>query len=215
MNNLISALPLLVQGFLVTLQIVVLSSVGALAFGTLLGLARVNPFPSLRRLAFVYVLIVRNIPAVLMFFFAVFILPQTGIVLPYFWLGTIALTLYFAVFVSDAVLSGFQSVQTGQIEASRALGISDKDTMTRIVLPQAVRSVIPPLTVVIVQLVKVSAIAGAFGVAELFMQLGTAITDYPSIVIPLLLVASLLYLFITIPLGRGAAFLETRMKVAH
>lgn len=215
MDNFISALPLLWSGFLVTLQIIAVSTVGALVLGTLLGLARVSPYPSLKRLSLVYVMIVRNIPAVLMFFFAVFILPQVGIQLPYFWLGAIALTAYFAVFISDAVGSGFQSVPAGQIEASRALGIADGDTMNRIILPQAIRSVVPPMTVVIVQLVKVSAIAGAFGVAELFMQLGTAINDFPSIVMPLLIAASVLYLLITIPLGRGAALLESRLKVTH
>ncbi|MGO1183602.1 MAG: amino acid ABC transporter permease [Micrococcaceae bacterium] len=215
MENLQSALPVLWDGFLVTLQIIIISSLGALVLGTLLGLSRVSPFPSLKWLSFGYVLIVRNVPAVMMFFVAVFILPQTGVRLPYFWLGVIALTCYFAVFVSDAVMSGFQAVDRGQIEAARALGIRDTDTMNRVILPQAVRSVVPPLTVVIVQLVKVSAVAGAFGVAELFMQLGTAINDYPSIVILLLVAASILYLLITIPLGRFAVLLETRMKVAH
>lgn len=215
MESLLAALPVLGQGFLVTIQIVVVSSVGALLLGTGLGMARVSPYSSLRRISLVYVTIIRNVPAVLVFFFAVFILPQMGIRFSYFWLGFIALSAYFAVFTSEAIMSGFQSVQTGQIEAARALGMADKHTMNKIILPQAIRSVVPPLTVVIVQLVKVSAIAGAFGVAEVFMQLGTSINEHPSIVIPLLLLASAFYLLITVPLGRSAAFLESKLKVAH
>ncbi|MBM9463404.1 amino acid ABC transporter permease [Aeromicrobium sp. YIM 150415] len=209
------AVPGLLHGLRYTLMLVGAASGGALLIGAALGLARVSPYPSLKVPAATYVNVVRNIPAVVMFFFSVFILPQLGIRMSFYWLAVIALSTYFAVFVSDAILSGFNAVPVGQLEAARALGLSDGETMSRVVLPQAVRSVIPPLTVVLIQLVKVSAIAGAFGVPEIFMELGNEIHAHPSIVLVLLAAACLLYLVITIPMGRLALVLEKRVRLVR
>lgn len=211
-SELTAALPGLLHGLLYTVLLVLASGAAALVLGSLLGLSRVGPYPSLRTISWTYVNLVRNIPAVVVFFFSVFILPQLGVHLSFYWLAVIALSSYFAVFVSDAVMSGFNAVPAGQIEASRALGLSDQTTMSRVVLPQALRSVVSPLTVVLVQLVKVSAVAGAFGVTEIFAELGNEIHGHPSVVLVLLVVASGLYLLITVPMGRGAARWDNRAK---
>ena len=115
-----------------------------------------------------YVEIVRNTPLTLVFIFFVFVAPQIGLNVPFFTSAVFALSVYTAAFVCEAVRSGVNSVGAGQTEAARAIGLTFTGTLRLIVLPQALRSVVPPLINIFIALTKNSSVAGGFFVAELF-----------------------------------------------
>jgi glutamate transport system permease protein len=208
-------LPLYWQGFRVTLGLTVLSSVLALLLGTILATMRVSPVPTLRAAGTGYVETVRNTPLTLVFFFMVFVLPQLDIGLSFFVSAVVALTVYHAAFFCEAVRSGINSVSAGQLEAARSIGLTFRQTLSLVVLPQAFRTVIPPLINVFIALTKNSSIAAAFGVIELTSVTFRLVNLNGNAAIPLMLGAVLCYLAITVPAGRLAAVVERRVAIAR
>ncbi|MCF3175650.1 amino acid ABC transporter permease [Streptomyces sioyaensis] len=167
MNVLLDNLSLYGQGLLGTVELAVYSSLLALALGFLMAAFRVAPVGSLRAIGTVWVNVLRNTPLTLLFFAVVLGLPRFGLVLPFKLFAVLALGCYTSAFICEAVRSGINTVPTGQGEAARSLGMSFPQTLGDIVLPQAFRSVIPPIGSTLIALAKNSAIAGAFSVVEL------------------------------------------------
>jgi glutamate transport system permease protein len=156
-----------VHGFVTTLQLFALAAVGSLLLGTLLGVLRVSPVPVCRAIGTGYVTVFRNTPLTLVFFFFVFAYPLLDIVaISYFTAAVVALTVYTSAFVCEVVRSGINTVPAGQAEACRALGMSFGQLVTAVVLPQAVRAVLPPLVSTLIALLKNTTIAAGFSVAE-------------------------------------------------
>ena len=202
------------EGFVTTLELSVLSSALALVLGTLLAAMRVSPVPTLRAAGATYVELVRNTPLTVVFFFVVFVLPQLDILLPYFAFAVIALTVYHAAFFCEAVRSGINSVGVGQAEAARSIGLTFGQSLQLVVLPQAFRTVIPPLINVVIALIKNSSIAAAFGVVELTAT-GTRLANANGdAVIAVLAGVAVCYLVLTLPSGWLAGRLERRVAVA-
>jgi glutamate transport system permease protein len=212
MESVIEALPRFVDGFRTTLYLTVVSGVLSLLIGTLLAAFRVSPLRSLRAIGTVFVEIGRNTPLTLVFIFFVFILPAAGVVLP---LGTlpaiIALTVYTSSFVCEAVRSGINSVGIGQAEAARAIGLGSIGVLRFVVLPQALRTVVPPLISVLIALAKNTSVASGFAVVELTATGRALARDYPADVIWMLLGVAAFYLLITIPAGYLAGRIERRV----
>ncbi len=212
MADVIESLPAYLAGFWMTLYLTVISGALSLALGTMLAAARVSPLRSLRTVAGVMVEIGRNTPLTLVFVFFVFILPGIGIILP---LGRIpaiiALTVYTSAFVCEAVRSGINSVGVGQAEAARAIGLSSIGVMRLIVLPQALRTVVPPLISVLIALAKNTSVASGFAVVELTATGRALARDYPANVIWMLLGVAAFYLLITIPAGAIAGRVERKV----
>ena len=201
------------QGFVTTLELSVLASVLALLLGTVLAAMRVSPVPTLRAAGTAYVELVRNTPLTLVFFFMVFVLPQVDILLPFFVFAVIALTIYHAAFFCEAVRSGINSVGVGQAEAARSIGLTFGQSLQLVVLPQAIRTVIPPLINVVIALIKNSSIAAAFAVVEL-TAIGTRLANANGdAVIPILAGVAVCYLVLTLPSGWLAGRLERRVAV--
>jgi len=203
------------QGFVTTLALTVVSTVLALAIGTLLAAMRVSPVPTLRAAGATYVEVVRNTPLTVVFFFAVFVLPQLDIRLPFFQFAVIAVTVYHAAFFCEAVRSGVNSVGVGQAEAARSIGLTFTQSLRLVVLPQAFRTVIPPLINVVIALTKNTSIAAAFGVVELTavgIRLANANGDA---VIAILVGVAVCYLALTLPSGWLAGQVERRVAVAR
>ena len=215
MDALLDNLPLLRDGFLTTLRLTLVSAAVALVLGTLLGACRVSPVPTLRGFGTVYVELVRNTPLTLVFFFFVFVAPQIDIKLPFETSAYVALSLYTAAFVCEAVRSGVNSVGVGQAEAARAIGLTFTQTMSQVVLPQALRSVVPPLINIFIALTKNTSVAVGFFVTEL-MAVGVRLANrYPADIITMLLGIAVCYLAITIPAGILAGRLERRVAFAR
>ena len=203
------------EGFVTTLELSVLSSVLALVGGTLLAAMRVSPVPTLRAAGVTYIELVRNTPLTVVFFFVVFVLPQLDILLPYFAFAVIALTVYHAAFFCEAVRSGINAVGVGQAEAARSIGLTFGQSLRLVVLPQAFRTVIPPLINVVIALIKNSSIAAAFGVVELTAT-GTRLANANGdAVIAVLVGVAVCYLVLTLPSGWLAGRLERRVAVAR
>jgi glutamate transport system permease protein len=206
---------LLLDAFRTTLLLSLASGALALVIGVLLAVARVSPVPTLRWIGAAYVGTIRNTPLTVVFFVIVFVLPQIDLVLPGFLVCAItALSLYTAAFVCEAVRSGINTVGRGQAEASRALGVPFLMGMRHVVVPQALRAVVPPMASVWIALVKNTSVAAGFSVLELSAA-GQRINFLaPAQVLPALLWIAVAYLVIT--LGSAACFriLEGRLATA-
>jgi glutamate transport system permease protein len=160
--------------FWTTVQLTLLSAVGSLVWGTLLAAMRVGPVPLMRGFGTTYVNIVRNIPLTVIILFTSLGLNQTlGITLGAdkfesinFRLAVLGLIVYTSAFVCEAIRSGINTVPVGQAEAARAIGLSFTQVLFVVVLPQAFRAAVGPLTNVLIALTKNTTVAAAIGVAE-------------------------------------------------
>jgi glutamate transport system permease protein len=211
----IENLPLYLQGFRTTLELTLISAAIALVWGSVLGAFRVSPVAPLRWFGTAYVELVRNTPLTLVFVFFVFVAPQLGITVDFFVSAVCALSVYTAAFVCEAVRSGVNSVGVGQAEAARAVGLTFTQTLQAVVLPQALRSVIPPLINIFIALTKNSSVAGGFFVADLF-GIGRRLANAnPGDVVAVLIGVAVCYLVITIPAGILAGVLERKVAFAR
>src|SRR5882672_165985 len=167
MDILINYFPLFRDGFITTIELFALSAVTSLIFGTVQAMLRVSPVPVFRAAGTLYVTLVRNTPLTLVFLFWVFAYPYLDIVkMSYFTAACVALTVYTSAFICEVVRSGINTVPVGQAEAARALGFTFSQTLGQVVLPQAIRSVVPPLTSIEIALLKNTTIAAGFSVVE-------------------------------------------------
>ncbi|WP_347978724.1 amino acid ABC transporter permease [Microbacterium sp. ProA8] len=213
MEQLWSLMPTFLEGFRVTLILLLVSGVSALVLGTVIAAMRISPVGALRGFAAFWTEIARNTPLTLVFFFTAFVMPMLGLRAPYLLLAFVALTYYTSPFVAEALRSGINGVPLGQAEAARSIGLAFGQTVSLVVLPQAFRMTIPPLINVFIALTKNTSVAGGFFVVELFATTRQLANDNGNIVIPILLTAAALYLVITIPLGFLAGRLEKRWVV--
>ncbi|TYB37476.1 amino acid ABC transporter permease [Micromonospora sp. AP08] len=154
------------DGFTNTVKLFLIAAVGSLVLGTLLGAMRVSPVPALRAFGATYVNLIRNTPLTLVFAFLVFAVPKLDVNIDYFPSACIALTVYTSAFVCEVVRSGVNTVGTGQAEAARALGMTFGQVLTLIVLPQALRAMVPPMMSVFIAMLKNTTIAAGFSVVE-------------------------------------------------
>ncbi|MFD9893693.1 amino acid ABC transporter permease [Amycolatopsis sp. NPDC059027] len=167
MNVLLDNLDLFGPFFLTTIELFALAAVGSLVLGTILAMLRVSPVPVFRGMGATYVTVVRNTPLTLVFAFFVFAYPLLEIVkLSFFTAAVVALTLYTSAFICEVVRSGINTVPVGQAEAGRALGLKFGQILGSVILPQALRSVVPPLISTLIALLKNTTIAAGFSVAE-------------------------------------------------
>jgi glutamate transport system permease protein len=214
-NVLLDNLSLYGSAFWGTVQLFVVSAVGSLILGLVLAGMRVSPVPILRSFGAGYVSVVRNTPLTLVFFFFAFAYPRLEILdLSFFARACCALILYTTAFVCEVVRSGVNTVPVGQAEASRALGFTFGQTLGQIVLPQAVRSVVPPLTNVQIALLKNTTIAAGFSVFEaggIYQNLSERGYD---VLVGLLWVA-VGFLILVVPLTLLQRGLERRWSVAR
>jgi len=147
-------------GLWVTVRLVAFSFVIAMVVGTLVAALRIAPNPVLQRLGGVYVETFRNIPLLVLLFIAFAGLRRAGADIGPWEAGIVSLGLYTAAYVAEALRSGVFSVSKGQIEAALSLGYTYRQTLRRIVFPQAFRTVISPLGSLIIAMIKNSAIIG-------------------------------------------------------
>src|SRR5690606_11305693 len=140
----------------------------ALVLGIIVGAMRVSPVPIARAVGTGYVNIIRNTPLTLVFFFFVFGYPQLGLPgLSNTVLGILAIGIYTATYVAEVLRAGINTVSVGQAEAARAIGLPFGQVMMLVELPQAFRSVVPPMMSVFIALLKNTTVAAGFSIAEL------------------------------------------------
>jgi glutamate transport system permease protein len=207
---------LLWSAFLTTLSLAVVSGVVAVVLGTVLAGMRVSPVPPLRGLATFYVEVFRNTPLTVVFFFLAFGIVQIDLQFPSRFLTAVAaLSLYTAAFVCEALRSGINSIPPGQAEAARALGLTFGQSLRQVVLPQAFRTVVPPLGNVWIALAKNTSIAAGFAVTDLtaaLQRLANANADQLLAVFAAVIAG---YLVITLPSAWLIRVVENRVAIVR
>ena len=206
----------LLDGFLVTLQLLGWSALFATAIGTVLAAMRVAPVAPLRAFGTSYVNIFRNTPLVVLFLIAVVALPQLGLLQDSFFARAVtALSLYTAAFICEVLRSGINTVDTGQAEAARSIGMAFGKSLRLVVLPQAFRAVIPPLASVYIALTKNTSVAAAFGVTEATYQLSNLNRDFPGTLTYNFLGIAVGYIAIVAVISSAASIFEARVRVSR
>lgn len=207
-------LPLLLTGYRNTVVLVAVAFAGSLVLGTLLAVVRLAPVPMLPGIARAEVEFFRNIPLVVLMSFLLIGLGSAGLRLSAFTAASIALTLYTGAFVTETVRSGIAAVGSGQMEAARSLGMTFVQMFRLVVLPQALRTVIPPLGNLMIAMVKNSAIAAAIAYPELLYQ--SDLLESRSFRTFEIFTGTLVgFLSLTLPMSFGVARLERRLKIAR
>jgi glutamate transport system permease protein len=204
---------LLTSAFLTTLSLSLLAGVLAVVLGTVLAAMRVSPVLPLRGLATFYVETFRNTPLTVVFFFMIFGLPQIDFVIGFFPGAVLSVGLYTAAFVCEAIRSGINAVSPGQAEAARAIGLTFGQSLRTIVLPQAFRTVVPPLGNVLIAMVKNTSIAAGFSVTELSSTLPRLVNADAGDLLLVLLGVVIGYMLITLPMAFAVHRLERRLAI--
>ena len=146
MEKLMGTVLLMLDGTQITLQIFCVTLVMALPLGLLAALARISKLRPLSLLMEIYIWIMRGTPLMLQLLFVYFALPMIGIRLPDIAAALLAFTLNYAAYFAEIFRAGIQSIPRGQYEAAKTLGMSYSQTMRRIIIPQMIRHVLPPIS---------------------------------------------------------------------
>lgn len=204
----------LIPGLIGTLQAAAISVVLAVVAGILLGLGRLSDIPVVRIVCGVFVEFFRAIPVLMMMFFAyffgIFVLQIPGDVLPLFG-AVVGLTFYNACVIAELVRSGVHSLPRGQREAGYAIGLTPGQTLTSVLLPQAITAMLPSIVSQLVVILKDSALAYNITYLELLRQ-GQNLATFKGNLIPTLIVLAVVYIVINWALTRVARALEARLR---
>ncbi|HLK58080.1 MAG TPA: ABC transporter permease subunit [Chthonomonadaceae bacterium] len=206
------ALPLLLQGAQTTITVTLFTLLFGIAGGLLVALLRLSPLAPLRAVMVFYVEIVRGTPLLMQLYTIYFVLPAIGISFQSPMVaGIIALSLNAAAYISEIFRAGIESIDSGQMEAARALGLDYAGAMRWIILPQTLRRVLPPLTNEAVALLKDSSLVSVIAVTEL-MRVGKEEAANTAAPTTIFLAVALIYLVMTLPLTWLVRQLETRWQ---
>jgi His/Glu/Gln/Arg/opine family amino acid ABC transporter permease subunit len=167
LSVLVPHLGFLAQGALLTAEACALALIGSVLMGALVAIARTSSSKLLRRIAFVYVDVFRNVPFIVQLFFFFYGLPEIGIYIDAFTTGVIALSISGGAYASDAIRAGILAIDQGIIEAAEVSGLSGRVIFTRIVLPIALRTAVRPLGSVLINMILTSSILSTITLNEL------------------------------------------------
>ncbi|MEV0867101.1 amino acid ABC transporter permease [Brachybacterium paraconglomeratum] len=199
------------QGLWGTLKVTALAAVVAFPLGLLLALARLSRFRLLSMLAAVWIEFYRGIPMLLVVYAFLLALPAFGVTFPRFWMLVIPMILVSSATTAEVFRAGINAVDRGQHEAAAAIGLSRRDAMTSVILPQAVRLVLPSLILALVTLLKDSTLGYVVSYNELQFQ-GKTLVSITRYLVQTYLVVSVIYIVINFLLTRIALALDARMK---
>lgn len=212
----IEHLELYAYGLLVTLKICAAAAALSIAVGVVICICRVSPVRPLRVFGAVWVSCFQNCPLAVILFFLAFGMPVLGITWSYLAFGICGLVCYTSAFTAEAIRSGVNSVDDGLIEAAYSLGFGFVRVLMLLVLPLGLRSSIPPLVNVFINMIKNAAVVGAFGVTgELFGVTNSLISaqGYPAV--PVLTGVVIGYFLLIMPLVGVLRVVERRLAVVR
>jgi len=209
---------LLMIGLWITLKLSVMATIFGVLIGVAGGLARISSNPALKWTSIVYVEIIRGSPLMVQILIWYFVLGTVindllasyGLVrLPSFWYGVASLACFAGAYVTEIVRAGIQSIHRGQTEAARSLGMSYAQCMYHIILPQALRRILPPLAGQFISLIKDSSLLGIIAIRELTKAAREAVTSSLQ-PFELYMMLAVLYLVLTFTLSMFVQHLERR-----
>jgi polar amino acid transport system permease protein len=207
-----TAIPLLAKGTLVTMQIALVSGVLSILLGFTLGLGALGNVRPVRMFVAGYVDFIRGTPLLIQIFLIFFALPVIGIRLDEIWAGIVALSINTAAYVAETVRGGVGSVERGQSEAARSIGMTHPQILTYILLPQALRPMIPPLTNELITMTKNTSLLSVISVYEL-TRAGQAIISVHFVPFEIYLLLALYYYVLIKSLSSLSRYVESRMPV--
>jgi len=209
---------ILMQGLWLTLKVSIIAIIFGIIIGLFTGLARISDNPALKWTAITYIELIRGSPLLVQIFIWYFvlgtlfntILAKKGLMqIPPFYFGVAALAFFTGAYVAEIVRAGVQSIHRGQMEASRSLGMSYAQSMIHVILPQALRRIIPPLAGQFISLIKDSSLLGIIAIRELTKATREVVTTSLQ-PFELWFVCALLYLVLTFALSMLLQYLERR-----
>ena len=205
-------LKFLMSGYYFTLLLSFTSIFISIAVGLLVALPSLSKNPWLRNFNRVYVEIVRSVPILVLILWVYYGLPpMTGLEINVFWAGVIALALSDSAFQAEIFRAGIQSIDRGQYEASHSISLNYKDTMRFVILPQAIRRILPALGNQLVYMLKMSSLVSVIGMQELTRKANElVVTEYRPLEIYTILVLE--YLVLILVVSAGVRWLERRLK---
>jgi glutamate transport system permease protein len=202
-----------VAAFWMTIKLTFYGAIGAFIIGTVIAIMRVSPVKVFQNFGLAYVTLIRNTPLTLLVFFCAFglaitlqinLAPEnspTFIVDNNFRWGVVALSVYHASFVAEAIRSGINTVPQGQAEAARAIGLPFLPTITTIVLPQAFRGAIAPLGNTLIALTKNTTVLATIGVAEPALMMRNMLEFNISLLYTIFFIMAAGFVILTLPMG--------------
>ena len=202
----------LFSGFLGTLKVALAAGAIALVLGLALMLGRTSGVRPLAALCRVVTDFFRGVPSLLLIYFFFLVVPQYGIKLPSFWMLTLPVALAASGVLAEVFRAGVNAVPRGQVEAAEALGLSPWKAKTKIVLPQAIRYVIPSLVSQLVVVVKDTTVAYVVSYPDLLQNARVLITNYDALVSTYLVVA-VIYILFNYAINRFSVWLSERTGV--
>ncbi|AIQ66882.1 amino acid ABC transporter permease [Paenibacillus graminis] len=199
------------EGFQGTVLSSVLALIGSFVIGTVIAVFRITPVKALRWFGTGYVEFIRNIPLLLVVYVFFYGPSALGFTLDGFKAGTIGLTVYTSAFIAEAIRAGIVAVPKGQMEAARSSGLNYMQTMTHVILPQAIKLVIPPLGNQFINLIKNSSVLTLVAGLDL-MYFADGISTETYRTFDTYIFVALFYLVLTLPLSYGVRVWERRLQ---
>lgn len=194
MNYILSLIPQIAEGLKVTLEIFILTLVLSIPLGILVSIMRTSKSIIISKISGVYVLIMRGTPLLLQITVIFFGLPLVGITFDRFTAAILAFTLNYAAYFAEIFRAGIQAIDEGQIEGAEVLGMTKKDIFFRIILPQAFKTVLPPVANEVTTLVKDTSLVYIVGIDEL-LKVGKIASNRDVSLVPLIVIG-IVYLII-------------------
>jgi aspartate/glutamate/glutamine transport system permease protein len=206
-------LTFLLEGFGLTLWLALLAIIFSFILGCVVGVLRYARIPVFSRILGVIVETVRNLPLLLLIFFARFGLPELGIRFSPFWAAMAALSLFEGAMIAEIVRSGLNSVEKGLVEAARSSGLSYVQSLRHIILPLGLRRMVPPIVSQFISLLKDTSLAVIVSLAELMHNANIVMGHDSRIVFPILILVAVLYFAVNYSLSVVARRLESRQAL--
>ena len=201
----------LLKGFWVTIKIAGISIVLSFLLGSILGIVRYAKIPVLAQISAFFVEIIRNLPLLLIIFFVYFALPEIGVKLGITWSAIVALTVFESAMLAEIIRSGLNSIHKGQMEAGRSSGLSYVQTLWHIILPQALRRMVPPIVSQFISLLKDTSLAVVIALPDLMHNAQVINAQNINYIIPIFILTALIYFVVNYALSLVARRLELNM----
>lgn len=201
-------LPQMMEGLQITFEVFILTLVLSVPLGVIVALCRLSKVKLLSKVMEIYILIMRGTPLLLQIIFIFFGLPSVGIKIQRMPSVILAFTLNYGAYFAEIFRAGIGSIDEGQYEGAEVLGLSKVDTFFRIIMPQAFKRVLPPVSNEMITLVKDTALVYAVGFDDL-LKIGKTATNRDATLVPLVIVG-VIYLLLILVLSKILAYVERK-----
>lgn len=210
-SSLLPYIPLFLQGLLVTIIFSILTVIFGLVIGIPVSLLRISPKKYLSIPARAYIEVIRGTPSLLQLFLIAYGIPIAfGINVPIYLAGVLALSINSSAYVAEIIRAGIQAVDKGQLEAARSLGLSYGQAMRKVIIPQAIKNVLPAIGNEFVAIVKESSIVSIIGITDL-MRITNIMKSQTFRIFEALMFAAILYFAVTFTVSSLMRKLEKRL----